>query len=98
MPSDFTKDVEGLIEDTVQAGRQYLGEVTPEMSPRPVDTTKVKPQDARWDYDNRGTDYWPRLAQNELTRAVSEGGNLGDALIALLKHDAGMRKSDGTRG
>ncbi len=93
---DSTQEMEKLIDDTVVAGQKYLGEVTPVYSPRPMNTTKVKPQDVKWDYDNREGDYWPRLAQTELQRAITEGGNLGAAVIALLKHDAEMRGNDGS--
>ena len=94
--ADFTRELEELIDDQVELGRGYMAEVVPAHSPRPMGTTKVKPEDAKWDYDNRREDYWPRLAQNELQRVVTEGGNLGNAIITLLKHDAEMSSTKET--
>ena len=92
MAFDATKEYDADIDQAVDEGRKILTELTPKMAPHPIGTKKVSPENARWDYDNRGPDYWPKRFDETLMRASTEGKNIGDAVIELLKHEVDMRK------
>ncbi|KKM75158.1 hypothetical protein LCGC14_1393070 [marine sediment metagenome] len=95
MASDPIKDHEADIENAAAEGRKILAELTPKMAPHPIGTKKVTPENAKWDYDNRGPDYWPKNFDQTLMRASTEGKNIGWAVIALLKHDKDMSGTPG---
>ena len=92
MASDPIKELDDDIDKWEKEGRAVLAELTPKMAPHPLGTKKVSPENAKWDYDNRGPDYWPALFDETLLKASTEGKNIGWAVIEVLKHEADLRK------
>lgn len=87
MAFDPVKELDADIDKTVAEARQILAELTPEMAPHPLGTTKVSAENVKFDYDHREVDYWPKQFDSALQRAVTEGKNIGWAWIETLKHD-----------
>ncbi len=92
MAFDPVKEYDQEIDKWEKEGRAILADLGPEFAPHPLGTKKVSSENVRWDYDNRGEDYWPARFDETLQRTSTEGGSLGDAVLELLKHDADMRK------
>lgn len=81
--NEMDKDIDRMADE----GRKILGELTPRIAPHPLGTSKVSPQNAKFDYETRGPDYWPKRFDDTLQRALTEGRNIGWAWIEMLKHD-----------
>lgn len=94
MASDPVKDYDKDIDDMEKSGRKFLAEITPKLAPHAIGTTKVPGEDVKWDYDNRGPEYWPELYDKFLFEAETTSKNATWAAIELAKHEKGIR--DGT--
>ena len=96
MPSDPVKELDKDIDDMANEGRKILSELTPKVAPHAIGTTKVSAENVKFDYDNRGPEYWPARFDETLQRAVTEGKNIGWAWIEMLKHDKEFRDASST--
>lgn len=88
------------IENAVFEGRQQLAESTQSVAPKPLDAVKVEPEDKVFDWQNRGPDYWPKIAADAIAEAqrkpLKPGQTVaGQALIAMVKHDLEMKRRAG---
>ena len=96
MASDPIKEHERDIDGQVNEGRKFLAEITPKLAPRPVGTTKVSAENVKWDYDNRGPEYYPELFDKFLAEAETTSQNATWAVIELAKHVKGIRDGSST--
>lgn len=89
--SDNVKEIQKMIEEAEEDARDIMGELAPRFAPHPLDTTKVKKEDQKFDYENRGPDYWPTLTAKVMADVTTKGGTWFDAVKEVLKHDREMR-------
>lgn len=87
---DNTVDIDKMIDDGVAEAKDMLKEFA-SLAPRPLGMSVTNPTDAFFDWQHRDASYWPRLANDALMNQMTRGGNVGDALLDLLKHDEAMR-------
>ncbi len=60
--------------------------------PRPLGTKRASFEDLKWDYDNRGPDYWPQMSELAEKEVVTSGGSGGDIVEIMLDHIDEMRE------
>ena len=77
MAFDPAKEHDKDIDDMANEGRKILSELTPKMAPHAIGATKVSAENVKWDYDNRGPEYWPARFDETLPSAVTEGKHIG---------------------
>jgi hypothetical protein len=78
-------------------GRKVMADAAQHIAPQPLGSQPVSTADQHFDWVNRGPDYWQKMLGSVLTQSQTSGGNTGDALIALLKHDAAMQQHGGSQ-
>ena len=62
--------------------------------PRPLGTEEASFEDRKWDYDNRGPDYWGQMYALTYKEVVTSGGSWGDIREILYKHEIEMKGED----
>lgn len=91
---DKVREIESDLDDMTKYGRKMMEDAAVRFAPRPLHTNKVPKEDMRFDYQNRQPDYWPSLMAQVMKDKLSAGGNLGDAILEVVKHDLELKAGD----
>lgn len=91
MPLDNSKNFDSAIKQAMSEGQKLMADTAEHIAPQPLGVQPVPSADQHFDWANRGPDYWAKMLGTAVMQAQTSGGNLGDAVLAVLKHDQQMQ-------